>query len=132
MFYSNISNCLLLGSLLGVSLLTSSLDKSFSLSLDAVGELFNHICKTYITLLFKTIALNLSKSVSLALLAIAALLVALLVAFHWSLSLKSLTALVKLFVEAFLLMVILNLVRESLLIGMSCLATPVVGPSMRT
>jgi hypothetical protein len=102
------------------------------LSLNTVSKLFNHICKNIITLLFKTIALNLSKSVSLALLAMAALLVADLVAFHWSFNLKSLIALVKDLVEAFLLMATLNLVRESLLMGTSCLATPVVGPSRRT
>lgn len=77
-------------------------------------------------------ALNLSKSVSLALVALRAIFLAIEVSSHFLFKSNFLMASIKVPVLGFLRMGILNLVKFNLLMGMTCLSTPVVGPSMRT
>jgi len=85
-----------------------------------------------LTLLLRTIALNLSKSVSLALLAFKAILWAVVDFSHLPLRSNFSRAALRVAVLGDLMMGTLNLVKESLLMGMICLSTPEMGFSTRT
>ena len=94
---------------------------------------FDSIHSTIIsTCLLRTMVLNLSKSLRVALLVLMAIFLAVEVSAHFFWRPKSSIAFLRFPYLGFLMIGSLNLVKAILLIGMSCLSTPRPGPSTKT